>query len=145
MSQTRAVKALLAEHQPLLVLDGEIAAGDAWRNLSRAAPALLHLIATSTAPLAQGDWRNQPIGNLAESDALRLFRQKAGLKDTANPTADILALAAQLKYAAFPLTLAARSMVIARQSPAEFSETVADALDPAMTMTPPCRRAEYQL
>ncbi len=126
MSQTRAVGALLAEQQPLLVLDGEIAAGTLAAFVTRCAGDA-HLIATSTAPLAQGDWRNQPIGNLAESDALRLFKQKAGLKN-GESDADILALAAQLKYAAFPLTLAARSMVIARQSPAEFSETVAEAL-----------------
>lgn len=127
LSQSRAVKALLAEHQPLLVLDGEIESQTLAAFVSRSAGDA-HLIATSTAPLAQGDWRNQPIGNLAESDALRLFKQKAGLKN-GDSDADILALAAQLNYAAFPLTLASRSMVIARQSPAEFSETVADALE----------------
>ncbi len=127
LSQTRAVNALLAEQQPLLVLDGEVESGTLAVFVERCADEA-PLVVTSTAPLAQGDWRNQPIGNLAESDALRLFKQKAGLKN-GESDAEILALAAQLKYAAFPLTLAARSMVIARQSPAEFSETVAEALE----------------
>ena len=126
LSQTRAVEALLAEHQPLLVLDGEVESGTLAAFVKRCAGDA-HLVATSTAPLAQGDWRNQPIGNLAESDALRLFKQKAGIKNGESDP-DILALAAQLNFAAFPLTLAARSMVIARQTPDAFSETVADAL-----------------
>ncbi len=127
LSQTRAVKALLAEHQPLLVLDGEVESQTLAAFVQRCAGDA-PLVVTSTAPLSQGDWRNQPIGNLAESDALRLFKQKAGLKN-GESDADITALVAQLNYAAFPLTLAARSMVIARQSPAEFSATVADALE----------------
>ncbi len=127
LSQTGAVKALLAEHRPLLVLDGEVESQTLAAFVQRCVDET-PLVVTSTAPLSQGDWRNQPIGNLPESDALRLFKQKAGLKN-GESDADILALAAQLNYAAFPLTLAARSMVIARQSPAEFSETVADALE----------------
>ena len=127
LSQSPAVKALLAEHQPLLVFDGEIEAPTLAAFVQRCAGDA-QLVATNTAPLAQGDWRNQPIGNLAESDALRLFKQKTGLKN-GESDADILALAAQLKYAAFPLTLASRSMVIARQTPAEFSATVAEALE----------------
>ena len=126
LSQTRVVRALLAEHQPLLVLDGEIESGTLAAFVKNCAEDAT-LVATSTAPLAQGDWRNQPIGNLAESDALRLFKQKAGIKN-GESDADIQALAAQLNYAAFPLTLAARSMVIARQTPDAFSETVAEAL-----------------
>lgn len=127
LSQARVVKALLAEHQPLLVLDGEIEAQTLAAFATRCAGDA-PLVATSTTPLAQGDWRNQPIGNLAESDALRLFKQKAGLKN-GEADAEILALVAQLKYAAFPLTLASRSMVIARQSPAAFGATVAAALE----------------
>ena len=127
LSQAAGVKALLVENQPLLVLDGEIEATELASFVRRCA-ADIPLVATSSAPLAEGDWRNQPIGNLAESDAVRLFKQKAGIKDN---TADeaIQAIAAQLHFAAFPLSLASRSMIIARQSPAEFSETVAGSLE----------------
>ncbi|MCY3864229.1 MAG: tetratricopeptide repeat protein [Chloroflexi bacterium] len=127
LGETAGVKSLLNENQPLLVLDGEIEAA-ALAALVKRCAADIPLVVTSTTPLAQGDWRNQPIGNLTESDALRLFRQKAGIKNGEGDS-DIVALAAQLKFAAFPLALAARSMIIARQSPAEFAETVAAALD----------------
>ena len=127
LRKATSVRALLAEHQPLLVLDGEIEAPVLASFVKRCAPDAA-LVVTSTVPLAQGDWRNQPIGNLAENDAVHLFKQKAGLKDSASDDA-IRALAAQLSFAAFPLSLAARSMIIARQSPADFSETIADALE----------------
>ncbi len=127
LSQTAAVNRLLGEHQPLLVLDGEIEATVLAPFVKRCI-ADTPLVVTSTAPLSQGDWRNQPIGNLAESDAIRLFKQKAGVKDSATDD-DIRGLAAQLNFAALPLALAARSMVITRQSPAEFGETIATALE----------------
>ena len=126
LSEAAGVKALLDENRPLLVLDGEIESAVLAPFVKRCAVDI-PLVVTSTAPLAQGDWRNQPIGNLAESDAVRLFKQKAGIKDSDSDN-DISALAAQLKFSAFPLALAARSMIIARQSPSEFGETVAAAL-----------------
>ncbi len=127
LSETAGVKALLKENQPLLVLDGEIES-DVLASFANRCADDIPLVITSTAPLAQGDWRNQPIGNLAESDALRLFKQKAGIKN-GDSDADIVALATQLKFAAFPLALAARSMIIARQPPVEFGETIATALE----------------
>ena len=122
-----AVKALLNEKQPLLVLDGEIDSLVLAPFVKRCA-ADVPLVVTSSAPLANGDWRNQPIGNLAESDAVRLFKQKAGIKDDKDDAA-IQVIAAQLKGAAFPLALTARSMIIARQSAADFSDTLAEALE----------------
>ena len=127
LSQAAAVKTLLYDNQPLLVIDGAIEASVLAAFVKRCA-ADIPLVVTSAAPLAQGDWRNQPIGNLTESDAVRLFKQKAGIKDSAADS-DISLIAAQLGSAAFPLTLAARSMIIARQSPAEFSRTLAEALE----------------
>ncbi len=122
-----AVKALLSEKQPLLVLDGEIDSLVLAPFVKRCA-ADIPLVVTSPAPLADGDWRNQPIGNLAENDAVRLFKQKAGIKDDKDDVA-IQVIAAQLKHAAFPLALTARSMIIARQSTADFSDTLAEALE----------------
>ena len=122
-----AVKALLSEKQPLLVLDGEIDSLVLAPFVRRCA-ADIPLVVTSSAPLADGDWRNQPIGNLAERDAIRLFKQKAGIRDDKDDDA-IQAIAAQLKQAAFPLALTARSMIIARQSAADFGGTLAEALE----------------
>ncbi|MCY3865556.1 MAG: tetratricopeptide repeat protein [Chloroflexi bacterium] len=122
-----AVKALLSEKQPLLVLDGEIDSRVLAPFVTRCA-ADVPLVVASAAPLTDGDWRNQPIGNLAEGDAVRLFKQKAGIKDDKDDVA-IQVIAAQLKHAAFPLALTARSMIIARQSTADFSDTLAEALE----------------
>ena len=127
LSQARSVRALLREEQPLLVLDGEIDSRALAPFVKRCA-ADIPLVATSTAPLPEGDWRNQPIGNLSESDAVRLFKQKAGIKNGTDDVA-IQVIAAQLKHSAFPLALTARSMIIARQSAAEFSDVLADALE----------------
>ena len=121
------VSSLLAERKPLLVLDGEIEAS-ALANFVELCAASCPLVVTSTTPLAEGDWRNQPIGSLAQSDAVALFKQKAGLKDNAQDEA-IQAISALLADGAFPLSLAARSMIIARQSPADFQETITEALE----------------
>ena len=120
------VQALLNERQPLLALDGEIESSVLARVVKRCASAI-PLVVTSTPPLPEGDWRNQPIGSLAEGDAVRLFKQKAGAKDDKDDVA-IQVIAAQLKHSAFPLALTARSMIIARQSAADFSDTLAEAL-----------------
>ena len=122
-----AIKALLSEKQPLLVLDGEIQS-QALAPFARRCAADIPLVATSALPLAEGDWRNQPIGSLAERDAVRLFKQKAGIKDDKDDVA-IQVIAAQLKQAPFPLALTARSMIIARQSAADFSDALAEALE----------------
>ena len=127
LADAAAIKALLSEKQPLLVLDGEIESRVLAPFVKRCA-ADVPLVVTSAAPLADGDWRNQPIGNLAESDAVHLFKQKAGIKDDQDDVA-IQVIAAQLKHAAYPLALTARSMIIARQSTADFSDTLAEALE----------------
>ena len=127
LSHIDAVKTLVNDSEPLLVLDGEIDATVLATFVRRCAPDI-QLVVTSTAPLSQGDWRNQPIGSLTENDGIYLFRQKAGLKENAADDA-IHAIAAQLKYEAFPLALAARSMIIARQAPSDFSAALAESLE----------------
>ena len=127
LGEKSGVKSILADNQPLLVLDGEIDAVS-LAPFVKGCAGDIPVVVTSTVPLAQGEWRNQPIGNLAESDAVRLFKQKAGLKN-GDSDDDIVSLAAQMKFAAFPLALTARSMIIGRQAPAEFGETVAAALE----------------
>ena len=112
---------------PLLILDGEIEA-EVLAEFVRRCAADIPLVVTNSQALAEGDWRNQAIGSLTESDAVRLFKQKAGIKDN-DADEEIRAIAAQLGLAAFPLTLAARSMIIARQTPGDFSATLAEALE----------------
>lgn len=121
------VRSLLAEQKPLVVLDGEIEA-TVLVNFSELCAAGCPTVVTSDHPLPEGDWRNQPIGSLAQSDAIALFKQKAGLKDNAADPA-IQAIASLLQDGAFPLSLAARSMIIARQTPEDFKATIVDALE----------------
>ena len=121
------VKTLLSERQPLLALDGEIESPVLATFVKRCLGDV-PLVVTSSAPLADGDWRNQPIGSLTQRDAVRLFKQKAGVKDDADDGA-IQVIAAQLKFAAFPLALTARGMIIGRHSAADFSDTLAEALE----------------
>ncbi len=121
------LRSLLAEQKPLVVLDGEIGA-TVLANFSELCADGCPIVATSEQPLSEGDWRNQPIGNLAQSDAIALFKQKAGLKDNAADAA-IQAIAALLQEGALPLSLAARSMIIARQTPEDFKATIVDALE----------------
>jgi len=127
LTRTAAVRTLLSEQKPLLALDGQIDS-QVLAPFVRRCAADIPLVVTSAAPLPEGDWRNQPVGNLAESDAVRLFKQKAGIKDNSQDVA-IQVIAAQLKQAAFPLSLTARSMIIARQSPTDFNDTLASALE----------------
>ena len=122
-----AVNALLSEMQPLLVLDGEIDSRVLAPFVTRCA-ADVPLVVTSAAPLADGDWRNQPIGNLARATPSACSSRKPASRTITDDVA-IQVIAAQLKHAAFPLALTARSMIIARQSAADFSDTLADALE----------------
>lgn len=121
------VRSLLAKQKPLIVLDGEIEAS-ALADFRELCAGACPTVVTSDQPLPEGDWRNQPIGSLAQSDAIALFKQKAGLKDKAADEA-VQAISALLQDGAFPLSLAARSMIIARQTPEDFKATIATALE----------------
>ncbi len=121
------LRSLLAEQKPLVVLDGEIEA-TVLANFSELCADGCPTVVTSDQPLPEGDWRNQAVGSLAQSDAIALFKQKAGLKDNAADAA-IQAIAALLQEGALPLSLAARSMIIARQTPEDFKATIVDALE----------------
>ncbi|MYI40445.1 MAG: AAA family ATPase, partial [Chloroflexi bacterium] len=120
------VRSQLAQHKPLVLLDGQIEAS-ALASFSEVC-AGCPTVVTSERPLPEGDWRNQPIGGLAQSDAIALFKQKAGLKDNAADAA-IQAIVALLNNGAFALSLAARSMIIARQTPGDFQATLQDSLE----------------
>lgn len=130
LTQMGALRALLRRRQPLLVLDGEIESG-VLASFVKNCAAGLPLVVTSPRALSQGDWRNQPLAPLTDNDAaLHLFKQKAAIKDNAEDE-DIRVLAAQLNYMPLPLVLTARSLMIARQAPADYSELLAQALQRA--------------
>lgn len=127
LGKRAAVADLLRQHQPLIVLDGRVDES-VLNPFYVDCGADLPLVVTSEKALAGGAWRNQAIGNLREEDALLLFKQKAGIdSDEADGmAADIVG---QLNCEAFPIVLAARSMIISRQTPEDYHATLAALLD----------------
>lgn len=127
LSKRAAVAELLRQHQPLIVLDGRVDES-VLNQFYDDCGGDLPLVVTSEKALAGGAWRNQAIGSLSEDDALLLFKQKAGIEDGA---ADSMAAAivAQLNNEAFPVVLAARSMIISRQTPEDYHASLAALLE----------------
>lgn len=126
LSKRSAVAGLLGQHRPLIVLDGRV--DDSVLNqFYDDCAADLPLVVTSEKALAGGAWRNQAIGNLSEDDALLLFKQKAGIEDSESD--EIAAsIAAQLNNEAYPVVLAARSMIISRQKPDDYHAALTELL-----------------
>ena len=127
LRERAAVAELLRQHQPLIVLDGnidEMVLNQFYVDCAQDLP----LVVTSEKALAGGAWRNQAIGNLSADDALLLFKQKAGIQGS---EADSMAAAivTQLNNEAFPVVLAARSMIISRQSPEGYHAALLALLD----------------
>ena len=127
LSKRAAVAGLLAHNQPLIVLDGrvdETVLNQFYDDCAKDLP----LVVTSEKALAGGAWRNQAIGSLSEDDALLLFKQKAGIEDSESDSISA-AIAAQLNNEAFPIVLAARSMIISRQSADDYLKSLPALLD----------------
>ena len=122
-----ALASLLRQHQPLLVLDGEIQAAVLSPFIERCA-ADIPVLVTTTEALEGGGWRSRAVGKLADSDAVLLFKQKAGIQDSQFDTI-VYSIAERVNFEAYPLALAARSMIISRQSPHDFNETLHELLD----------------
>ena len=122
-----ALASLLRQHQPLLVLDGEIQAAVLSPFIERCA-ADIPVLVTTTEALEGGGWGNRAVGKLADSDAVLLFKQKAGIQDSQFDTI-VYSIAERVNFEAYPLALAARSMIISRQSPHDFNETLHELLD----------------
>ena len=121
------VKDLLTAHQPLIVLDGGLSDETLSRFRAECAPDL-PLVVTSSRAMSGGDARNQAIGGLSIQDAAELFKQKAGLEDDSFDAA-AAEIAQQLDGKPLAVALAARSMIISRQSPDECRDALADLLD----------------
>ncbi len=127
LGKAPALASRFNQHKPLLVLDGEIQASVLSALIERCA-ADIPVLVTTTAALDGGSWRNRLIGRLADSDAVRLFKQKAGIQKNQFDTI-VYSIAERVNFEAYPLALAARSMIISRQSPHDFNETLHELLD----------------
>ena len=127
LSKVSAVADLLGQHRPLLVLDGAIDESvltELYQRCCQDVP----LVVTNDRALAGGDWRNQGIGNLSQDDAVLLFKQKAGIQNDESNDA-IESIARRFNAEAFPLVVAARSMIVAQQSPQEYDTALEELLD----------------
>ena len=127
LSKRAGVATLLRRHQPLIVLDGRVEE-TVLNQFYDDCGGDLPLVVTSEKALAGGAWRNQAIGNLSEDDALLLFKQKAGI-ESGEADSIAAAIVAQLNNEAFPVVLAARSMIISRQTPADYHAALAGLLE----------------
>ena len=122
LSKVNEVAVLLRQHQPLLILDGAIDESVLSELYGRCCQDI-SLVVTNDRALGGGDWRNQGIGNLDAEDAVLLFKQKAGIADDETDEA-IDAIVGRLNGEPFPVVVAARSMIVAQQSPAEFDASL---------------------
>ena len=118
---------LLHERRPLIVFDGEIGAAALMRFIESCA-ADIPVLAAVSARLPFEGWQSQSIGRLADADAVTLFKQKAGIEGGQFDTI-VYSIAERVNFEAYPLVLAARSMIISRQSPHDFNETLHELLD----------------
>ncbi len=118
---------LLHERRPLIVFDGEIQAAALMRFIESCA-ADIPVLAAVSARLPFEGWQSQSIGRLADADAVTLFKQKAGIEGGQFDTI-VYSIAERVDFEAYPLVLAARSMIISRQSPHDFNETLHELLD----------------
>ena len=118
---------LLHQHRPLIVFDGEIQAAALLRFIESCAADIPVLVATGARLPVEG-WQSRPIGRLADADAVMLFKQKAGIQGGQFDTI-VYSIAERVNFEAYPLVLAARSMIISRQSPHDFNETLHELLD----------------
>ena len=127
LDEAPALASLLNQHQPLIVLDGEIQTSVLAQFVEGCA-ADIPLIVTTSKALQSDSWRNQAIGRLADADAIKLFKQKASIKSGQFDTI-VYSIAERVNFEAYPLVLAARSMLISRQSPHDFNENLHELLD----------------
>ena len=118
---------LLHQRRPLIVFDGEIRAAALLRFIESCA-ADVPVLAATGARLSVEGWQSRQIGRLADADAVMLFKQKAGIQGGQFDTI-VYSIAERVNFEAYPLVLAARSMIISRQSPHDFNETLHELLD----------------
>jgi hypothetical protein len=116
-----AVAALLARHKPLVVLDDFHDAITVQAFVDKCAGNLPLLLLTEM-PL-QGTWQSVPLMPLDEADAVALFKHKAGINDSQHDDA-VVSIVRLLQNRPYPLALAARAMVAAKQSPPDFLNVV---------------------
>ncbi len=122
LSKVGAVANLLSQHKPLLVLDGEIEAPILTQFIDRCGGGY-PLLVTTTDALIGDAWDRVAVAKLSDTDAAMLFKQKSGIKEN-NFDIDIYAIAKTVNFEPFALSLAARAMTAAKQTPRDYDKTL---------------------
>jgi len=122
LSKVGAVATLLSQNKPLLVLDGNVSEQVLTQFIDRCGGGYPMLV-TTTDPIAGESWDSIGVGKLSDTDATLLFKQKSGIKDN-NFDIDIYSIAKTVNFEPFALSLAARAMTAAKQTPREYDNTL---------------------
>jgi len=122
LSKVGAVASLLSQHKPLLVLDGKIK-GDVLTRFIDRCGGDYPILVTTLDPIDDESVDNIAIGKLSDTDAAVLFKQKSGIKDSKFDI-DVYSIAKTVNFEPFPLSLAARAMTAAKQTPREYEKNL---------------------
>jgi tetratricopeptide (TPR) repeat protein len=116
-----AVASTLAQNKPFIVLDDFNDALVLQQFIDKCVGNLPLLILSENA--LSGSWQTVALSALNTTDGVALFKQKAGI-NVPQFDADIASITTLLDNQPFPLSLAARAMVAAKQPPSEFAKVL---------------------
>jgi|GEM_PF-335490 len=109
-----AVAAALMRERPLVVLDNVTNAHIAGQFVAKCVGNLPVLLIASER--MDGEWRPYALDPLEDTDAVTLFKMKAGISDD-KADVDVFGIVKLLGYLPLPVAVAARAMAAARQTP----------------------------
>lgn len=115
-----ALATLLANDKPLLVLDGKHDAQATSDFITRCAQGLPALVVSKD--LLDGPWTPFELTQLDDEAAIAMLRAYAGLEDQTDVDDDLDELASILDYTPLAIAIAAGTMRMAKQSPADYLE-----------------------
>lgn len=118
----------LTQQKPLIVLDNVSDALAPQQLIEKAADNIPVVIISETD--LEGPWQSIPVEHLGDMDSVILFKQKSGISDNDHDI-DLYGLTKLLQYRPFPLVLAARGMVAAKQSPGEYFKNLKTVIEQA--------------
>lgn len=112
-----ALATALTDTRPIVVLDNVEDALAAQQFIDKAADNLPVMILSEDD--LSGPWNQIAVTPLQDTDAVVLFKQKSGIKDSTHDI-DIYGITKLLDYQPLAIALAARGMVAAKQTPADY-------------------------
>lgn len=126
LSKVGAVANLLSQNKPLVVLDGDIKVEVLTQFIERCA-GNVPMMVTTTDAIMDDNWETMSVDKLSDATAALLFKQKSGIKDSKFDI-DVYAIAKKVNFEPFALSLAARAMTAAKQTPRQYDTTLQEVL-----------------